>query len=236
MNPCLEWADVFAHAIRDYSDPARFAEPSVDGGGGGRAFTASRLDGHGCDVCHSGGAAPRFEVTGWRDDLEAGVRHDLAIRWVDVDAPHALDVELLDANGLPIPIELPVGEAIPAAMRCDADPDGDPAAVRLELPGGRDVVAVSDCGARELVLSFVADVDGPYSLTLSGVRSNSDGTYDGDGVGTLRLGAGTREDAGCRQDPGFGAWAPTSLLSFSLLAVIVLVSLVGPSWRRSGRP
>ncbi|MEE9384391.1 MAG: hypothetical protein V3V08_13385 [Nannocystaceae bacterium] len=46
----------FPSALRAFSEPSSYADPTPEGGGGGRWFTGSVADRYTCDVCH--GSAP----------------------------------------------------------------------------------------------------------------------------------------------------------------------------------
>lgn len=168
-----------------YSDPARFAEPAADGGGGGRQFTGSNLDGYSCAVCHHGGPAPRLVIDGMPERFEPDTRYDVAIRWLDSADSHALQLELVDERGGHPRVELPDLDTLPVSARCDGDPQGSPAVYAIDL-GDRRIIGVQDCGATELRFTFTPEHDDELIFAASVVRSDSSGAASGDGVLDVR--------------------------------------------------
>jgi hypothetical protein len=162
-----------------YSDPATFGDPIEEGGGAGRYFTGSRAEGYSCSVCHHDGKVPRFVVDPLPDQLQQGTKYTLVIHWADPESPQALQLELV-SNGAHPSVTIPAAAALPATSRCESLPTGLPAVYSVDL-GQRRVIGVEDCGASRVEVSFVATGD-PIEVSIGGVRSNEDGTANGDGV------------------------------------------------------
>ncbi|MBK8258542.1 MAG: hypothetical protein IPK82_38515 [Polyangiaceae bacterium] len=171
---------LWAGSARAFSDPALFGAPATVGGGAGRHFTGSPADGHGCGVCHGGGAPPVILLDGFPEVTQPGARYDATLRWTSPELSHALHLELMNAAGEHPDIELSNDGALPAEERCEGVPDGAPAVYAVDI-GPRRVLGVQDCGARSLSFSFVAP-EGPLTLALGVVRSDQSATPDGDGV------------------------------------------------------
>src|SRR5688572_24571239 len=76
-----------------------FAESVSQGGGGGRFFTASYFDGYGCNVCHSGGSAPKLQVNGLPTNYQPGVTYDVEVSWDQPASRVALHLELVGRDG-----------------------------------------------------------------------------------------------------------------------------------------
>jgi hypothetical protein len=170
---------VTAHA---YSDPAMFGDPVEEGGGGGRYFTGSRAEKYSCSVCHQGGEAPRFVIDPLPAVLEEGTRYSLVIHWSDPESPQGLQLELATATGADPAVTIPAPAALPATSRCEGSATGLPAIYSVDIGiGSRRVVGVEDCGASRVEVSFVA-TGNPIEVSIGGVRSNEDGTPNGDGV------------------------------------------------------
>lgn len=163
-----------------FSDREMFADPVEQGGAAGRYFTGSRAEGYACSVCHQGGTPPRFEIDPLPAQLAAGQRYTLVVHWPDPTSPQALTVELATANGSHPQVTIPTGTAIPATSRCEGMSNGTPAVYSVDI-GTRRVIGVEDCGASRVEVSFVATGD-PIEVSVAGVRSNEDGSPNGDGV------------------------------------------------------
>jgi hypothetical protein len=220
--PVLVLAMLVPREARAFSDPALFAAPAVEGGGAGRYFTGSPADGHGCGVCHYGGASPSVFLDGLPDVPEPFARYDVTVRWDAPDASHAMHLELMNPAGEHPSVELSNADALPPEARCDSEPDGPPAVYAVDV-GARRVLGVQDCGARALSFSFVAPAE-PVHLALGLVRSDSSATRDGDGVLELRrvIGSGADAGGGCsfrapsREGDGFILGLCVGLSAFAL--------------------
>lgn len=193
---CFIWLE--AVSARAFSDPEMFAASPLEGGGGGRYFTGSPTDGQTCAACHRGGPEPVMTLSGLPERFEPGRRYEVAVRWQDMQAPHALQLELLSERGESPELALP--DPLPAADRCDSLPDGDPATY-VKVSGARRIVGVRDCRASELRFSFVAPAARRLIFAATAVRSDSQGDSEGDGVSELRAviydSARGRPSSGC---------------------------------------
>jgi hypothetical protein len=166
-----------AHA---FSDPALFGQPVAMGGGAGRYFTGSRVDGHACSVCHEGGGTAVFTVAGIPDAPVAGQRYELRVSWADPDTPHALQMELTGADGKHPSVSITPAAMLPAESRCGNVASGEPA-VYLTDVSGRRIVGVEDCGAAAVTVAFVA-TGSPIELAIGGIVSDASGTVEGDAI------------------------------------------------------
>jgi len=174
-------APTFAHA---FSDPYRFTDEVLIGGGGGRFFTGSPVDGYSCAVCHEGGVRPEVTVIGLPvGGYDAGVTYPVELRWTNPEVPHAANLEFVNLAGLGAgTITLPPPEQIGPTGRCEQSPTGDVATFIMEFTRGRRIVGMSNCGASSLRFNFTApDVD---EIAFAGgvVRTDESSTADGDGV------------------------------------------------------
>lgn len=69
-------------AARAFTEPRTYAEAASKGGGGGRWFTASPAEGHGCSVCHTGSRAASLDIVGLPErGYVPGKRYDVRISW-----------------------------------------------------------------------------------------------------------------------------------------------------------
>ncbi|MEZ4404005.1 MAG: MYXO-CTERM sorting domain-containing protein [Kofleriaceae bacterium] len=217
---------------RAFSEQARFAEPAVDGGGGGRYFTGAPGDGLACSVCHRGGVAPTATVDGLPvGGFTPGQRYNVTVTWPNDGRPYALALELSDAAGAQPGVTLPALADQPAAMRCAAPASGTSAAWTADV-GPRRVVGVTNCGAHQLTFAFTAPASDKLFFGLGLVATDGSETAEGDGVVEVRqrlaqdgpVGAG-----GCAiGGGGDGAGAATGLL-------VGLGALVGRRRRRTPR-
>lgn len=167
-----------------YSDPALFGQGVDKGGGGGRYFTGSRVDGYACSVCHRGGPPARFVVDGIPDAPVAGQRYELTVHWADPDTPHALQLELLTPSGAHPQVAITPAAMQPPESRCESKADGNPAVYATDV-GARRIVGVEDCGASSVTVSFVATGE-PIELAIGGVVSDGSDSAEGDGTFELR--------------------------------------------------
>jgi len=212
---------------RAFSDPAVFAQPAFEGGGGGRYFTGSPRDGLSCSVCHSGAEAPHVEILGLPRVLVAGQTRDVLIRWPAAAGSHALQLELMSRDGANAGLELLEPDVLPAASHCDERLDAEPAAFAVDV-GERRVLGVSDCGASELRFRFTTPDVQELFFSIGVVRSDGSGTSAGDGVFEWRKRIGvdpieTELTAGC------SALGPTRGGPLGGLALALVLCLL--SWR-----
>jgi hypothetical protein len=213
-----------ATSVHAYSDPALFSEPATQGGGEGRFFTGSPVDGYTCAVCHRGAATPSLSLYGLPEVLDPGTTYQVTLRWTQPEISHALQLELLTERGQTPVVSLTPEPMLTRLSRCESAPDGEVAAYAFDLPGRR-VLGVRDCGAGELSFSFVAPDSARVYLTASLVRSDSMGTAEGDGVLDLKR---TLHRRGAQPDAGGGCAlaGPSSASSGGGLAALLLVLLL----------
>jgi hypothetical protein len=196
-----------AHAYSSFGD---YARPVAEGGGGGKFFTGTPLDGYTCDVCHSGGAATKLEVVGLPTaGYVPGQSYQIAFQWpapaLDAAPKSALMVELTDTIGAPAgtPALVPYVQwteaekcaldDFPAAdiCRAGAEPgccrDLDPTRDGCSFPGERSMLWMLECGARSARFNWTAPVDGvDVWFSASMVTSNAGNDAAGDGVTLVR--------------------------------------------------
>jgi hypothetical protein len=164
-----------------------FAESVSQGGGGGRFFTASYFDGYGCNVCHSGGSAPKLQVNGLPTNYQPGVTYDVEVSWDQPASRVALHLELVGRDGrVPGQVVLPDAATVDARGRCTGRPEGKVPAFERAL-GMRKVLGVEACsGLQSLRFRFTpADVP-ELAFSASSVRSDGRADVQGDGVTTMR--------------------------------------------------
>lgn len=166
-----------------YSDPALFTEGTLEGGGGGRFFTGSPVDGYSCAVCHSGGQKPFVTVIGLPlDGYDPGVTYQIDIQWNEPLEPHALALEFVTATGQGAgTLSLPAPEQVPATAHCEQNPMSDVAAYLVQSKT-RNIVGTTDCGASSVRFNFTAPLDLEIAFAATVVRGDGSGTSDGDGV------------------------------------------------------
>jgi MYXO-CTERM domain-containing protein len=216
--------------VLGFSGPAMYAAGALEGGGGGRFFTGSVLDGYGCSVCHTGGPKPHVDIAGLPlDGYLPGATYDVQIRWANPELPHALTLEFVSSSGAPVQgIALAEQASIPPAERCDQSSDAEPAAYLFPM-GQRRILGMSDCGAAAVRFRFTAPSDPEVTLTLAMVQSDSMGSPEGDGVLELRrtleradLAARTATPGGCsvrntaERDGAPSAWLALATLALAL--------------------
>lgn len=172
-------------AALGFSEPERYAEPAIDGGGGGRYFTGAPPDGLSCSVCHGGGDKPQVKIAGLPDRIDAGKRYEATLTWPDDGRPYALTLELIDADGAHPAVELlNIVDQTPD-MRCDGNPTGPSAAYQVDL-GTRRIIGVSKCGAHALTVVFTPPSDEDLFFAVGVVASDGSETSTGDGVLEVR--------------------------------------------------
>jgi hypothetical protein len=171
-----------------FSDPNQFATPALSGGGGGRYFTASPVDGYGCGVCHRGGAEPKVRVNGLPvNGFQPGVPYDIELTWENpAAASHALQLELLGRDGrVPGQVVLPDQATVAASGRCRGLAAGKvPTSERIV--GSRKILVMEACFAQSFRFRFTPANVADLAFSVSFVASNNLASVEGDGVFTLR--------------------------------------------------
>lgn len=172
-------------AARAFRAHQTYAEPAVDGGGGGRYFTGSFADGHTCAVCHRASLGVQEEPEGVElvtdiplEGYVPGTTYELELSLPDTTTASA-NLEVVDSLGAGVGA-LTLAETPGAQDLCNA---GElPAAFLVDLPDGRRVAAMDVCGAERLRVRWTApDVSaGPIWINAGVV--GADGVPAGDGV------------------------------------------------------
>lgn len=170
-----------------YSDPRLFASPVWEGGAGGRWFTGSASDGYTCAVCHSGGVPAPVRIHGLPlDGYVPGARYEVVVDWPDAAAHVGVTVELSDGDGHAAgAVVLPEANQLDDAELCVPPGAGIGAASLTTTPAVRSVIAVADCGARQLRFLWTAPSDPTgTSVRFSGalVAGNASANPEHDGV------------------------------------------------------
>lgn len=168
-----------------FSDYELFAlGPLEAGGGGGRFFTSSPVDGYGCYVCHMGGTAPVAKVTGLPDEgYVPGQTYNIEISWAEPQFPHALNLEFVtksgSAGGM---ITLLDPSLFEPADSCAPNSEGDVPGHLIEESAPRQVLAMDDCGSSRLRFQYTAPQDPEVTFAASIVRTDASEKPEGDGT------------------------------------------------------
>lgn len=226
-----------------YSDLSRFDEASGEGGGGGRYFTGSPADGYTCVVCHLQGGAEKKQqlelvIGSLPSEYEPGRTYDVMVTWAEGIDHVSAAVEFTDGDGRGAgDITLPRGKVLTQEDQCQPFLLPIPAAMRIDLAEGRQVIGLADCGARRIAFQWRAPAEDVGAIWFSGaiVRSSNTSDMDGDGVTPFRRtipreGTSVAEttSGGCTVvDPGRAA-APEAVL----LAFAIALCAFTRSWRR----
>lgn len=175
--------------VLGYSSPGSYAQPVIpEGGGGGRWFTGSPVDGFDCSVCHADGPPLELDIEGLPvEGWIPGERYELRIGWADPAAHVSLLVEFARANGSGIgQLELAPEDMLLPEERCG----GGPRAAKLHpLDQERTIASLGDCGARLLRVNWTAPAhaDEDAWLFLAGVNADDSDDPSGDGVMVERI-------------------------------------------------
>lgn len=171
-----------AHA---FNTAEKFGQAAIQGGGGGRYFTGSLRDGYNCAVCHRGAEAPNVSITGLPEDgYLPGETYDLEIVLPDAAVTSSV-VELADAEGQMMgTMGLSAAPGVDEVCAAIAGEEPTLAATQVNLPEGREVVAMDACGARRLRLSWTAPAEpqGVVWFHAAVVAGNGEADTEGDGV------------------------------------------------------
>jgi hypothetical protein len=224
-----------AHAAA-FSDYELFPLDPLLGGGGGRFFTGSPVDGLGCSVCHRGAPEPQVLFRGLpAGEYVPGAAYDVEVSWTNAHLPHALALEFVNALGQA------AGQLAPldASARCSGELSGEPA-VHLTQAAGRTILMLDDCGAANLRFRFTAPADPQLVFAASVVRSDASETPEGDGVVELRqllvrqgtTGGTSTSTCSAGRPPD----KPRALASLPWLAALALGTRRGKRRRFSGNP
>lgn len=190
-----------------YSSFPDYVRPVQEGGGGGRFFSGTPADPHGCDVCHRGARGAPLEILGLPEGgYVPGQSYELRFVW-PATAPHvALMTELTDLAGAPAGVlALAPYATWSIDERCES---GDPAADICRIggegsgccrevgmlrdacsfPDQRSVFWVLDCGSKAARAVWTAPGPGVGDVWFSTSMVTSDIMNDarGDGATTVR--------------------------------------------------
>lgn len=175
----------FASQAHAFSDPLSFSDPVDLGGGGGRWFTGSAIDGYGCDVCHSGKPGPEVTLVGLPlAGYVPGTAYEVRVEWPSELEHIGLALEISDESGEAAgSLRLPPDDELAPAESCEPAEDGIGAGVLTELDT-RTILSVPDCGARRTRFLWTAPSEARGVLRLAGGLVASDGEADfaNDGV------------------------------------------------------
>jgi hypothetical protein len=170
-----------------YSAAPRYGQEATRGGGGGRFFTGSPVDGYTCDVCHEGGTAVEIDVSGLpRGGYEPGHTYELTLRW-HTEEMFSLVAEFMTDDGTQAGA-IAIPEDPPASSSCTS---GVRATELYEDQPGRQIAALVPCGASSMTLEWTAPdeleaCDADAVLYIAGVHGDETESPDGDGVTLLR--------------------------------------------------
>lgn len=171
-------------SARAYIEPARFTDPVLEGGAGGRFFTGAPGDGYGCAVCHDGGAAA-VGVEGLpAGGFEPGAEYDLALVFpADARSAGAV-IEIADEAGEAVGTLALVPES---ELADDERCRDDTPAVALVPAEDRLVARAAICGARRARVRWTAPDEPAAGVRLfaSAVLGDDSGDPTGDPTITL---------------------------------------------------
>ena len=171
---------------RAFSDYELFGLPPLEGGGGGgRYFTASPVDGYGCGVCHRGGIEPIVQLRGLPEsEYVPGTTYDVELTWFFPQAWHSLNLEIVNASGQAAGT-ISLSDNLEAADRC-SEPANEPAAKLVDDAAPRRVLWMNACGSSRLRFRFLAPADLELTFAASVVRSDKSEKPEGDGALEIR--------------------------------------------------
>jgi hypothetical protein len=217
-----------------YSAAARYAQDPTQGGGGGRFFTGSPVDGYTCDVCHEGGDAVEIVIDGLpRDGYEPGTTYELVLGW-QTEEMFTLVAEVMADDGTPAGA-LALPEDPPASALCVS---GVSATELIEEPAGaRRIATLGECGASSMVLRWTAPDDlGKCNtdavLYVAGVHGDGTDSPEGDGVTSLRKRIPSALEPGACDDDGAGCSVESRAID-QCIPFLVAVLAIGVHRRRS---
>jgi hypothetical protein len=235
---CVLWLAALAvpRSAAAFSDYEVFGlAPLEGGGGGGRYFTTSPIDGYGCGVCHMGGIQPVVQLRGLPEsEFVAGAAYDVELFWLFPQEPHSLTLEIVNTRGEAAgDIVLP--QVLEPADRCtDPEMPNAPAAHLIDEALPRRILWLSQCGASRLRFRYVAPQDVEVTFAMSMVRADRSEKPEGDGVTeirrVLRRQGFAKQETGCALSPG--AARPSSGLALGSALLLVALSALRVRRRR----
>ncbi|MEY4512567.1 MAG: hypothetical protein RLZZ450_4689 [Pseudomonadota bacterium] len=222
-----------------FYDPADFAAPALEGGGGGRFFTGSPADGQTCSTCHSGGQPPGVDVAGLPARYVPGATYELAVTWSPALGDVGATLEVTDEHGGPAgTLALPPAYAVRDDELCEPHSQRLLATKLMHTVDGRAIAGAGVCGASAVRVQWTAPKANVGLVWLAGsvVVSNQKGDVGGDGVTSFvnsvpPFGSASAEamNHGCSAAPSARS---ASLPSFAGVLALGLLLLRGRRSRR----
>ena len=165
-----------------YSEKNKYDRTVGLGGGGGRYFTGSPVDGYACSVCHQGAPEPKVSVIGLPEQgYEPGRLYEIEVAW-DNSNPmfrQALHLEFVGRDGKA------AGKVVlidPDARQVCGAMENRAADYQIDTPSGRKIIGVEPCGAGHVRFRFAPPETDDVAFAMSLVVSDRGGSADGDGV------------------------------------------------------
>ena len=210
-------------AARAFSDPAQFALPAAAGGGGGRYFTASPMDGYGCNVCHRGGPEPKLNITGLpTTGYVPGQTYEIQLTWENPSVSHGIQLELVGRDGrVPGQVTLVEPAALDARAHCGGVPTGKVASYE-RVVGARKIIGVEACKAQSLRFRFTPANVSDLAFSLSAITSDTMASVEGDGVTNMRKILRRQGESVTTGDCSASAQGGSSWSALGLLAALAL--------------
>src|ERR1700712_2747661 len=163
-----------------FSDTFSYNLSPVVAGGGGRFFTGSPADSYTCKACHSGGSAPKAKIDGLPlAGYRPGARYEIMVSWPGPTSKISRGLELTDAQGNAAgSLGLPPMQEVQGAEFCEPATDKLLAAQLNELPSGRQIINVPDCGSKRVRFLWTAPASDIGQVWFAGSMVSSDGETD----------------------------------------------------------
>jgi hypothetical protein len=172
-----------------YSDPERFSADATGGGGGGRFFTGSPVDGFACKVCHDSKDAPTPTVSVRGLPVEGGyvpgTVYDVEVAWPPGTPSVGIQLEMVgrDGKGAGL-LALPDETTLAASAHCGGIAE-EAVASYLVNDGDRTIVGLRSCDAGSLRFRFTAPNTADVAFAGGLVTSDDSATAAGDGFVSL---------------------------------------------------
>jgi hypothetical protein len=215
-----------AGRARAFSDRQRFDEASGTGGGGGRYFTGSPVDGYSCAVCHRGGPEPHVRIAGLPlAGYKPGATYNVEISWDNTPGWHAVQLEFIGRNALAAGKVSQFSEReLDVRSRCGSQDMGDLADYLIEKDG-RQVMGITGCGASTLRFHFTAPDAPDLAFSASVVLLNGDRLAEGDGVQDIKHvlrrsgepAPSASSSCSIARAPDTAGWSPCAFLGLAAL-------------------
>lgn len=186
---CASLALAAPSGARAYSDPERFTVDVTGGGGGGRYFTGSPVDGYACSVCHDSqdSPIPTVSVRGLPvdDGYVPGTVYDVEVSWPPGTPSVGIQLEMVgrDGKGAAL-LSLPDEGSLAPSAHCGGLAD-ESVASYLTTDGDRTIVGLRSCKAGSLRFKFTAPNTADVAFSGGLVTSDDSATAAGDGFVSL---------------------------------------------------